>query len=75
MGYEHPKYTGPPPEMAINSEDLRSCKYCKGPLVWLDSKKTGKKYPVNADPSSSNEFGELIVKRNDFHNCAERNNA
>jgi hypothetical protein len=48
------------------SKKLPRCKYCAGKIFFHTSKRTGKKYVVNAKV----ENGEVIAPRNDFHNCA-----
>lgn len=49
------------------------CRYCDKPLVWLNSKVTGKKYPVNWD-GQLNVEGRALVMKSDFHNCLFRGN-
>lgn len=57
----------------VDEADISICKFCKANIVWLESKKKpGKKYPVNIynrGPDYAN------VKRNDFHECSERQEA
>jgi len=62
----------------INTESIPvdkvvSCKYCKNPITWLTSKKTGSNYPVNCpnyDPIGYES--ETVIIRNDIHKCPER---
>jgi hypothetical protein len=61
---------------SIPVEEIKPCKYCKAPLAWLVSKKTGGKYPVECpdyDPMQAEP--ETTVIRNAFHKCAARDEA
>jgi len=46
----------------IDSSKQSRCKKCGAEIVWLTSRKTGKKYPVN-------HRGLIDVMKNDFHKC------
>ncbi len=60
---------------AIPSDQVKSCKFCNAPIVWLESKKSGKKYVVDVpeDYSPNDEFAYVL--RNKFHNCPQREEA
>ena len=80
MAYKPPKqgkeYDGPPTHRLLPGEDtvrpksVRKCKYCQAQIAWLVSA-GGKFYPVNVSGELANS-GNLIVRRNDFHNCRKK---
>ena len=71
-GDRHNKVKDVPPQK-VPLDEIGFCKYCKHQVVWLVSKKTGKKYPVNILENTHDTADDTIeVKKNDFHQCIER---
>jgi hypothetical protein len=58
-------------EKAVDQARISDCKYCHAKLVWLVSKRTGGKYPVNYH-GVTDSMGYAMVETNDFHECPRR---
>jgi len=65
-----------PREVKVLVEDLGKCKYCRGQVAWITSKRTNKKYPVNYDEQSYDDIaGHWFVMADQVHKCKEREEA
>jgi len=64
-----PGYKLLPGEDTVEDHELRRCKYCGTDIAFLKSAQ-GKPYPVTVNKHGSRSHsGNLIVRRNNFHNC------
>ena len=60
----------------IEYKEVGKCRFCKAPVGWLVSKKTGKKYPVNVDLHTFDTLTDTVtVDKTNFHKCKERDEA
>jgi hypothetical protein len=48
------------------------CNRCFAPIVWLNSRRTGRNYPVNGSPALKlgKHVAGWLYAVNDFHKCA-----
>jgi len=56
-------------EMEVFEKDLAKCRECGKDIAWLTSRRTGKKYRVNAVRDNKGPNQGVMVATNIFHDC------